>query len=116
MDLSAIAAINGLGGMTAPGSVQQAGSLTGSLTDAKEEKVKGNLFGALLENAVSNIRTTNSYLSDMEDEEVRFMLGETDNPHDLTIALGKASSALQYTVAIRDRLLDAYKELMQMQI
>lgn len=43
-------------------------------------------------------------------------MGETENFHDLTIALQKASTALQYTVAVRDRLLDAYKELMQMQI
>ena len=41
---------------------------------------------------------------------------EADQYDDLTIALQKASTALQYTVAIRDRLLDAYKEIMQMQI
>ena len=63
-----------------------------------------------------NIKTTNQYLSDAEDAEIQFALGETENPHDLTIALQKASAALQYTVAVRDRLLDAYKELMQMQI
>ena len=44
------------------------------------------------------------------------MLGETENTHDLSIALQKASTALQYTVAIRDRLLDAYRELIQMQV
>ena len=43
-------------------------------------------------------------------------MGETENTHDLTIALSKASTALQYTVAIRDKLLDAYREIMQMQI
>jgi flagellar hook-basal body complex protein FliE len=32
------------------------------------------------------------------------------------IALQKASVALQYTVAVRDKFLDAYKEIMQMQI
>lgn len=44
------------------------------------------------------------------------MLGETENAHDLSIALQKASTALQYTVAIRDKVLDAYRELLQMQI
>ena len=47
---------------------------------------------------------------------MKFALGETEKTHDLTIALQKASTALQYTVAVRDRLLDAYKEIMQMQI
>ena len=51
-----------------------------------------------------------------ENEKIRFALGETDNTHDLTIAMEKASTALQYTVAIRDKVMEAYKELMQIQI
>ncbi len=73
-------------------------------------------FNDLLSTAMDNINTTNSYLSDAENEEIKWALGETENTHDLTIALQKASTALQYTVAIRDKLLEAYKEIMQMQI
>lgn len=73
-------------------------------------------FDGLLHSAIDNLNTTNSYLSDAENEEVKWMLGETENTHDLTIALQKASTALQYTVAIRDKLLDAYKELINMQV
>ena len=70
----------------------------------------------MLFRSIDNINTTNSYLSDAENEEIKWALGETENSHDLSIALQKASTALQYTVAIRDKLLDAYKELIQMQI
>jgi len=73
-------------------------------------------FDNLLHTAIENLVTTNDYLSDAENEEMKWMLGETENTHDLGIALQKASTALQYTVAIRDKLLDAYKELIQMQI
>jgi flagellar hook-basal body complex protein FliE len=73
-------------------------------------------FDNLLQTAIDNLNTTNSYLSDAEDEEIKWALGETDNTHDLSIALQKATTSLQYTVAIRDKLLDAYKELIQMQI
>lgn len=73
-------------------------------------------FADLFDKAVENLNTTNSYLSDAENEELRWALGETDNTHELTIALQKASTALQYTVAIRDKVLEAYKEIMQMQI
>ena len=66
--------------------------------------------------AVDNINTTNSYLSDMENEEIRWMLGETESTHELSVAMNKAATALQYTVAVREKLLQAYKELMQMQI
>ena len=73
-------------------------------------------FKNLLGTAIENINTTNNYLSDAENEEIKWALGESENTHSLSIALQKASTALQYTVAIRDKLLDAYKEIMQMQI
>lgn len=112
MDLSAITGISGLKGVGGTSSVS---SLAGALFD-RQEKTSGTMFESFLNTAIDNIRTTNSYLSDAEDEELRFAMGETENTHDLTIALQKASTALQYTVAIRDRLLDAYKEIMQMQV
>lgn len=82
----------------------------------KIEDYKENGFDSMLHTAIDNLNTTNSFLSDAEDEKIKWALGETENTHDLTIALEKASTALQYTVAIRDKLLDAYKELIQMQI
>lgn len=111
MDLSAITALSGLGGVSA---VRDTSTLTGTLP--AKEKAEGTMFDAFLNTAIDNIKATNGYLSDWENEEIRFAMGETQNTHDLTIALEKASTALQYTVAIRDKLMDAYKELMQMQI
>lgn len=73
-------------------------------------------FASLFDKAIENLNTTNSYLSDMENEELRWALGETENTHELTIALQKASTALSYTVAVRDKVLEAYSEIMQMQI
>ena len=89
-------------------------SITGSLFPETEE-ANGTVFEAFLNTAIDDINTTNSYLSDAENEEIRFALGETENTHDLAIALQKASTALQYTVAIRDRLLEGYREIMNMQ-
>lgn len=109
-----LSAITGLMGVTRINNPEEL-SLTGSLTE-KRDTADGTLFDAFLNTAIDNIRTTNNYLSAWEDEEIKFALGETENTHDLTIAMQKASTALQYTVAIRDKLLDAYKEIMQMQI
>ncbi len=111
MDLSTISGLN----MESVSSLSTIPSLTGSLTK-KTEGTEGNLFESFLNTALENINTTNSYLSDAENEEIKFALGETENTHDLTIALQKASTALQYTVAIRDKLMEAYREIMQMQI
>lgn len=112
MDLSAITGISGLRGLDKASSVA---SLTGTLAE-KQEKTSGTLFESFLNTAIDNIKTTNGYLSDAEDEKIRFAMGETENTHDLMIAMQKASTALQYTVTIRDKLLEAYKEIMQMQI
>ena len=73
-------------------------------------------FGGFLQNAVNQINETNSYLQDQEDEEIKLALGLTENTHDLAIAQAKAQASLQYTVALRDRFMEAYKEIMQMQI
>lgn len=106
-----------LNGVTKINDISPAESLKGTLLDLdRQKKTTGTMFDAFLNTAIDNIRTTNSYLSDAEDEEIKFALGETENTHDLMIALQKASTALQYTVAIRDKLMDAYREIMQMQI
>lgn len=112
MDLTAI---SGLSSISGTNSTSATSSITGVLTDSTD-KAEGTLFEAFLNSAIDNISTTNSYLSDAENEELKFALGETESTHDLTIALQKASTALQYTVAVRDKLLEAYKEIMQMQI
>ena len=97
------------------GTATATGTLTGALAP-KAQKAEGTLFDAFLNSAIDNINQTNSLLSDAENEKIRFALGEVENTHDLTIALQKASTALQYTVAVRDKLMEAYKEIMQMQI
>lgn len=90
-------------------------SLAGKSTDAAE-KDSENMFQTVLNAAVDNISETNGYLSDQENEELKLAMGITENTHDLTIAMQKAETALQYTVAVRDKLLSAYNEIMQMQV
>ena len=75
-----------------------------------------DMFSVMLKSAIDNLQTTNAYLSDAENEEIKFALGETESTHDLMISLQKASTALQYTVAVRDKFIQAYREIMQMQI
>lgn len=73
-------------------------------------------FTSLFNSMLSNIGETNALLNAQEEEEMKFALGISENTHDLSIASAKASTALSYTVALRDKFLEAYKELMQMQI
>lgn len=97
------------------GAIENANAI--STVGVRPAETKGqDAFASIFQTALDNISTTNAYLSDAENEELKFSMGLTNNTHDLTIALEKASTALQYTVAVRDKLLEAYKELMQIQI
>jgi len=65
-------------------------------------------------NAVSGLLdSTNSYI---QQAQLDYALGNMTNTHELGVYQQKANIALQYTVAIRDKALEAYKEIMNMQI
>ena len=67
-------------------------------------------------NTTENFSDVLSSMNTAEEKEIQFALGEAENTHDLLVAKTKALTALQYTVAVRDKIIDAYKELMQMSI
>ena len=94
------------------------GAIKAAAENTSAEKMLNSTgeFGDIFNKAMENLNTTNAYLSDAENETLRWALGETENTHELTNALQKASTALQYTVTVRDKFLEAYKEIMQMQI
>ena len=67
---------------------QKAAGITNTTIGNSEE------FAGILGAAMENIKTTNAYISEKENQELKFALGETDNTHDLLIAQEKASTAL----------------------
>lgn len=73
-------------------------------------------FQSVLDAAVNMLNETNDLENDATAAEMEFALGLADNPHDMQIAAKKALAALQYTTAVRDKMLEAYKEIMNMQI
>lgn len=73
-------------------------------------------FDSVLDAAINVLNETNDLQKNAQEEKVRFALGEAENTHDLQIAVQKASMAVQYTVAVRDKMLDAYREIMNMSI
>lgn len=75
-----------------------------------------NGFAKIYQAALGMINEASSLELKAQDEEMKWAMGLTENAHDLTIAQNKASSALTYTVAVRDKVLEAYKEIMNMQM
>ena len=73
-------------------------------------------FGAIFDSVMNMVGETNTLANTASAEEIKFALGESDNTHDLMIAEQKAAVALQYTVAVRDRFIQSYQTIMNMQI
>lgn len=73
-------------------------------------------FGSILNSMMNSLEETNKLQNIAESEEIRFALGESENTHDLLIAETKANIALQYTVAVRDKLMEGYREIMQINV
>ena len=83
-----------------------------SVTNTSQDSTFDSIF-----NSVSGLLdSTNNYIQQAQQAEVDFALGNMTNTHELGVYQQQANIALQYTVAIRDKALEAYKEIMNMQI
>jgi flagellar hook-basal body complex protein FliE len=51
-----------------------------------------------------------------QDQQKQLLVGNTDNIHDVMIAMEKADVAMQLTMAVRNKVIDAYTEVMRMSI
>lgn len=59
---------------------------------------------------------TNNKLLEAEKMTENFASGKVDNIHQVLIASEKANIALQFTLQVRNKIMDAYNEIMRMQI
>lgn len=90
--------------------------LKNAIQTSSEYDIKDKGFDSILQSAVDMLEQTNTLQNYAEEAEIQFALGYSTNTHDLSIAQEKANIALQYTVAVRDKVLEAYKEIMNMQM
>lgn len=73
----------------------------------------GASFSQTLKKYLDNV---NNDLIKSEQLSVKLATGEVDNLHDVTIAAQKAALSLQLTVEVRDKAIEAYREVMRMQV
>ncbi|OPX44594.1 flagellar hook-basal body complex protein FliE [Ruminiclostridium hungatei] len=79
----------------------------------EEVKTPEISFGEYLNSALMKVTNLENEASKLKED---FALGKTDNIPEVLIAGEKASIALQFTMQIRNKILDAYSEIMRMQI
>lgn len=84
--------------------------------EAKQTKRADGSFDSIYNAAIGLVDGTNTYIEKAQQAEMDFALGNLTNAHELGAAQQKANLALQYTVAIRDKIIEAYNQLMNIQI
>ncbi len=62
------------------------------------------------------VKKTNQMQMQAQDKQRQLLVGETDNIHDVMIAMEKAGLSFQLTLAVRNKVVEAYQEVMRMQI
>lgn len=70
-------------------------------------------FGDYLKSALNSV---NQLQTDSTQIGIDFAAGKTDNIHEVMIAGEKADIAMQLTMQIRNKVVEAYNEIMRMQI
>lgn len=73
----------------------------------------GVAFGDLLKQALQEV---NQASSQAEDEARNLMTGESADMHTAMLAVQKADLSFQMMMAVRSKLIDAYREVMRMQM
>ncbi|MBP5331854.1 MAG: flagellar hook-basal body complex protein FliE [Lachnospiraceae bacterium] len=98
-----------------PTKLQKLNGFSDSILVDRPEETKGASFDSLLTSAMDMLRETNDYTNEAAEAELAYAMGVTNSTHELQVAQMKANISLQYTVAVRNAVMDAYKEIMQLQ-
>lgn len=76
-----------------------------------ENKVEG--FGEILKNTLQDVKAAQNESDKLTGQ---LVTGEVQDVHEVMIAAQKASLSLQMTVQVRNKVVEAYQEVMRMQL
>jgi flagellar hook-basal body complex protein FliE len=86
-------------------------SVFGSASQNANNKVTGYDFKDTLNTLMSQVNTQVQEADKMTDD---FALGKTDSLHEVMVATEKSSISLSFLLQVRNKLLEAYQEVMRM--
>lgn len=64
----------------------------------------------------NSIKDVNELQIDADRQSTLLATGQAENVHDVTIAATKAKISLDLTMAVRNKVVESYKEIMRMQV
>ncbi|CUU36943.1 MAG: flagellar hook-basal body complex protein FliE [Armatimonadetes bacterium] len=70
-------------------------------------------FGAMLREVIGQVNDAQNHASELAQ---RFAQGEPVDEHTLVLAMERANLAFQLTLQVRNKVLEAYQEIMRLQV
>jgi flagellar hook-basal body complex protein FliE len=90
------------------------GSVIDSISPFKDDdKKKEKSFSQILSQSLENAKQTEK---NNKEANIELLSGEDNSLHDTMIEAEKAELALELTIQIRNKVIDAYNEVMRMQV
>jgi len=90
--------------------VQNLPNVTGT-SNAQNVKTDSD-FSKILSDAIKSVNDEQKSVEQLSDD---FAQGKVSNIHELVVEAEKASISLRLTVEVRNKIVDAYREIMRMQ-
>ncbi|WP_203838136.1 flagellar hook-basal body complex protein FliE [Winogradskya humida] len=103
--ISALGAVNGLSSVSAISGASSAAATTGA-------GAAGGDFASMLSKGLESVQASQANASDLA---VQVANGTLQDPAQYTMAATEASLGLQMTMAIRNKAVEAFQEIMRMQ-
>jgi flagellar hook-basal body complex protein FliE len=103
--------LSALGGVPGSGAATGVASLTGTAGAAGAGGVTGGDFGGVLTRSIEQLQGAHDTSNELA---VRAVTGELQDVHDYTIASSKAAVMTELTVAVRNKAVEAFTEIMRM--
>ncbi|MEN6370676.1 MAG: flagellar hook-basal body complex protein FliE [Armatimonadota bacterium] len=85
----------------------------GGISQNQATPAPGGGFGNTIKSALSEV---NKLQTDADDLANKLAVGDPVEIHQAMISMQKASTALQFTIQVRNKVIDAYQEIMRMQV
>jgi flagellar hook-basal body complex protein FliE len=81
--------------------------------ESSQPKKPGSTFGSILAQSIADVQSSSALAKESVDS---FLRGENKELHDIAIAGQKAELTLEMFLQSRNKLVQAYQEIMRMQI
>lgn len=89
------------------------GELTGALGNGNEKTLGGEEFFKELSNSIAKV---DKLMNEADEKMQGLVSGNGENIHEAMLAFEKAETAMKLMVQVRNKVLDAYTQILQMQV